>query len=62
MIAGRLVWGIVQLTCVGFDINKFSISTFWAGAVVNAVPGIIIQLILIPLLIMALEKVKKTSK
>lgn len=56
MVLGRLVWGIVQLCCVGFDVTKFSLATFWAGAVVNAIPGIIIQLILIPLLVMTLEK------
>ncbi len=56
MIAGRLVWGTVQLCCVGFDITKFSLSAFWAGAVVNAVPGIIIQIIFVPLCIALYEK------
>ena len=59
MIAGRLVWGVVQLCCVGFDISKFSLTSFWTGAVVNAIPGIIIQLVLIPVLVMALEKMNK---
>ena len=59
MIVGRLVWGIVQLCCVGFDISKFSLAAFWSGAVVNAIPGIIIQLVLIPIIVMALEKVNK---
>lgn len=59
MIIGRLVWGLVQLACVGFDISKFSLTAFWTGAVANAIPGIIIQLILIPILIMALERAKK---
>lgn len=59
MIAGRLVWGIVQLCCVGFDISRFSLAAFWTGAVVNAIPGIIIQLVLIPIIVMALEKVNK---
>ena len=61
MIVGRLVWGIVQLCCVGFDISKFSLAAFWSGAVVNATPGIIIQLVLIPIIVMALEKVNKTK-
>lgn len=59
MIAGRLVWGVVQLCCVGFDISKFSLSAFWTGAVVNAIPGVIIQLVLIPVLVMVLEKANK---
>lgn len=59
MIVGRLVWGVVQLCCVGFDVSKFSLTAFWTGAIVNAIPGIIIQLALIPVIIIVLEKVNK---
>lgn len=62
MITGRLIWGIVQLCCVGLDVSKFNLSAFWAGAVTEAVPGIIIQLVLIPVLVMALEKINKQNK
>lgn len=61
MVAGRLVWGFVQLCCVGFDAEKFGISAFWAGAVANAVPGIVIQLVLIPVLVIALDKLKRKN-
>lgn len=62
MISGRIVWGVVQLACMGFDATKFTFSAFWAGAVVNAIPGIILQVVLIPVLIMFFEKLnnKKT--
>ncbi len=56
MITGRLVWGMVQFCLMGFDLEKFSLSVFWSGAVMNALPGIIIQLVLIPALIIILEK------
>lgn len=59
MAAGRLVWGAVQLACVGFDPEKFSLAAFWAGAVANSVPGIIIQIILVPLFVMAADRIKK---
>lgn len=59
MISGRLVWGFVQLCCVGFDVSKFSLTAFWVGAVANAVPGIIIQLLFIPVIVMTLEKYGK---
>lgn len=59
MIAGRLMWGFVQLCCVSFNVSAFGISAFWAGAVANAVPGIIIQLIFIPLIIMTVQKQNK---
>lgn len=62
MVAGRLVWGIVQFICMGLDASEFGFSAFWAGAVTNALPGIILQFVLIPVLIMLLEKAKLTSK
>ena len=56
MIIGRLVWGLVMFCCMGFDMSKFGISTFLAGAVFNAVPGIVIQIVFIPILVIVLEK------
>ena len=58
MIIGRLVWGAVQFACMGFDASKFGFAAFWAGAVVNAIPGIILQIVLIPVVVMLLEKTK----
>lgn len=56
MVAGRLVWGAARFLCAGLDISAFGLSAFWAGAVTTAIPGIILQLLLIPVLVMALEK------
>lgn len=56
MVAGRLLWGLAQFLCVGLDPSAFGITAFWAGAVTTALPGIILQIILIPALVMALEK------
>ena len=58
MVIGRLVWGAVRFLMLGLKGSTFPLSAFWAGAVGNAIPGIILQLILIPLLVMALEKAK----
>lgn len=62
MIAGRLVWGIVQFCCMGLDATKFGFSAFWAGAVINALPGIVIQIAIIPVIVMFLEKTKLIDK
>lgn len=62
MIVGRLVWGTVQFICMGFDASKFGFAAFWAGAVANALPGIILQLVLIPLAVMFLERTKLLNK
>lgn len=56
MVIGRLVWGAARFVCTGLDVSAFGISAFWAGAVTTAIPGIIVQIILIPLLVIALER------
>ena len=56
MVTGRIVWGIARIVLLGFDFSKFGWSAFWAGAVTTAIPGIIVQIVLIPVLVMALEK------
>ena len=58
MIAGRLVWGAAQLVLMGLQDSVFTMEAFLAGAVTTAVPGIILQLVLIPVVVMALEKAK----
>ena len=56
MVVGRLVWGAAQFVCLGLSGSSFTMAAFWAGAVTSAIPGIIVQIILIPLLVIALEK------
>jgi len=56
MIAGRLVWGAAMLACVGFDVSKFGLSLFWTEAFTKAIPGIIIQIVLIPLTVLVVNK------
>ena len=58
MIAGRLVWGVAMLICMGIKGNSFTINAFLAGAFFNAIPGIIVQIVLIPILVMILENPK----
>ncbi len=56
MLAGRLVWGVVQVVLLGINGNGFTWQMFIAGAFLNAVPGIILQLILIPTIMVALNR------
>lgn len=56
MISGRLVWGAVRFLIAGIQSTEFGFAAFWAGAVTTAIPGIIVQIILIPLLVLALER------
>lgn len=56
MIAGRLVWAAAQMILLGISGGAFTIKMFFAGAFFNAVPGITIQLILIPAVMAALGR------
>lgn len=62
MLLGRFVWGLAMFCFLGFSYNKFGLSTFWIGGFVNALPGIIVQLVLIPVIIMAYYKLKKGNE
>ena len=56
MIAGRLVWGAAMFIIMGIKGSGFSFDAFFAGAIVNALPGIIVQIIIIPILVMLLDR------
>lgn len=56
MIAGRAAWGIVSIPLNGIAGSPFSVGIFMTGALSNAVPGIILQLVMVPAVIIALKK------
>lgn len=56
MVAGRLVWGVVQTLQLGLSGGGFTLEMFLAGALLNAIPGILLQLVLIPALMVALHR------
>lgn len=53
MVLGRIVWGMVMLLIIGAD---FGMEAFLAGAVTTALPGILLQILLIPMIVILLEK------
>ena len=57
MVLGRLVWGGAMMVCIGAE--NFGLPAFLAGAVTTALPGIVLQLILIPAVVIAMEKLMK---
>ena len=58
MLGGRVVWGIVSVILYGMSGQSFAFAMFIAGAFSQAIPGIILQLILIPAIIIALQKAR----
>lgn len=56
MIGGRIAWGISMILLLGLNGGAFTFEAFLSGALLNAVPGIILQLALIPGIMVALNK------
>lgn len=63
MLLGRLVWGVASFLLYSlFLTDTFTFPMFLAGAFLNAWPGIVIQIVCIPLLMLALQRMKLVSK
>lgn len=58
MIGGRLVWGGATYLLLNFTGSALTFEIFLGGAVLNALPGIALQIALIPLIVIALERAK----
>ncbi len=58
MICGRLVWGAAQYIVLGMQGKGFTLSVFWTNGFVTALPGIALQIVLIPLLVTVSKKTK----
>ena len=56
MLLGRVVWGVGRTVCGLFSPEPFTWAAFIAGGFVTAWPGMVAQLILLPVLVMALER------
>jgi len=62
MLVGRVVWGVVRLALAGLSNTTFGWAAFMAGAFTQAVPGIVCHLLLIPIIVIALDKAKLISR
>jgi len=54
MVAGRIVWGVAAYLIYPLAGFPFNLEIFIAGALLNAIPGIILQLIFIPMFLQSL--------
>lgn len=55
MIAGRALWGVVSIALFKMVGSVFTWEVFVAGAFMEAIPGIIVQLLLIPTIVSRLK-------
>ena len=58
MLCGRIVWGITKAILLGVANKPFGIKAFLVGGFLDAAPGLVLQLILIPTLLSLLERNK----
>lgn len=56
MLSGRAVWGAVDFLLLGILGKSLTLSMFFSAVFLSSVPGILLQLFLIPLLMEWLEK------
>lgn len=57
MIAGRIVSGITNAVMMGVAGKPYGFEAFLTAAFVTAIPGILVQLVFIPVVVKALKKV-----
>lgn len=55
MLAGRIVWGVAEVILLKAAGNLFTWQMFMAGAFFNAIPGLILQLTLIPVIVTRIQ-------
>lgn len=60
MILGRIVWGISKTILLGLGGSAFSVQAFLIGGFLDAFPGILLQLFLIPLILKIIHKKSDT--
>ncbi|MBE6556592.1 MAG: ECF transporter S component [Ruminococcaceae bacterium] len=56
MLAGRAVWGVTKAALLGLSGKTFAFRAFLVGGFADALPGIVLQLILIPPLVRLIRK------
>ena len=58
MLAGRIVWGIIKACLLGVGENGITFALFITDGFVEALPGIALQLILIPMIMTFMNRFK----
>ena len=62
MLTGRLVWGAAMTVLTGLSGKAFSLALFWTNGFVKAIPGVILQFILIPPLFSVIKTIRKKKR
>lgn len=57
-ISGRIIWALTKVVLLGMDGKSFTFAMFITSGFIDALPGIFLQLILIPTIIVLLKHTK----
>ena len=58
-LLGRVIWGLVKWLLLGIKGTAFPVSAFLVGGFVDAFPGILLQLLLLPPIVLLLQRIEK---
>lgn len=58
MILGRVVWAAAETVLLGLAGTRFTFEMFLSSSILNAIPGIVIQLVFIPAVMVALDRTR----
>ena len=61
-LAGRVAWGLAKTLLLGLAGKPFTLMMFLSGGFVDALPGIILQILLIPPVVHLLSRVADSKK
>jgi hypothetical protein len=56
MVVGRIVWAGARMVLFGMGKMPFGWEMFLSGAFFTAIPGIVLQIVLIPILVLVIQK------
>jgi len=62
MISGRIIWGVMKAVLLGFAGTAFTLKMFVSVALYEAIPGIILQIILVPAIVSLYEYFKNKKE
>ncbi len=63
MVLGRVTWGIAMFAMLGINGQAFTMDAFLSGVLLTSIPGIVIQLLFVPVLgVTLVNRMKATSK
>ena len=62
MLSGRIVWGIAKALLLSSSGKIFTFGAFIAGGFIDSLPGIILQFLLIPLIVILMNSYQNSKK